>query len=91
MVSPVRGVKDRRWGLLAAEASQRVEGAWVGPHSPGVGLAAGAGGGGILEVPCLAGDAVVVTLPNFIWQEKGRPARVNGQKGGALCRPVSFL
>lgn len=51
---------------------------------PGVGLAAGTGGGGVLEVSCLAGNAGVVRLPIFIWREKGRPARVSGQKGAWL-------
>ena len=46
------------------------QGTQMEAHSPRVGLAAGAGGRGILEVPCLAGNTFSVRLPNFIWQEK---------------------
>jgi hypothetical protein len=47
-------------------------GAWSCLHqalifTPGVGLASGAEGGGVLEVPCLAGDTVDVSFPNFIF------------------------
>ena len=59
-------------GLSAAGAS-----GWVGgtqPHSPGVGPAAGAGGGGVLEVPFFTGHTGVTSLSNFTWQERqGQP------------------
>lgn len=57
-------------GLSAAGASGRVGG--TGAHSPGVGQAAGIRGGGVLEVPCLTGHTVVISLPSLTWQERGK-------------------
>lgn len=37
-----------------------------------MGLAAGPGGGGVLEVACLTGHTVSVNYPDFIWQEKSK-------------------
>lgn len=75
-------------GLPAAGASGRVGG--TQPHSPGVGLAAGAGGGGVLEVPFLTGHAVVSRLLNFAWQERGQASQGEWAKG-VSCPAVSFL
>jgi hypothetical protein len=70
--------------VSVAGASWRVDEVWAEVLSPGVGLASGAEGGGVLEVPCLAGDTVDVSFPNFICQEKSRLIRVNGHKGAQL-------
>ena len=53
----------------------------VGVHSPRVGLAAGPGGGGILEVPCLTGNTVSLSLPDFIWQEKSKASQGEWARG----------
>lgn len=44
-------------------------------RSPCVGLAAGGGRGGVLEVSSFTGDTVAVSLRDFIWQERsaGQP------------------
>lgn len=55
--------------------------------SPGVGLAAGAGGGGVLEVPCLTGNTVAVSLPVFIWQEKCMASQGEWAKGAHWMAP----
>ena len=57
--------------------------------SPGVRLAAGAGGGRVLEVPCLTGDTVAVSLPVFIWQEKRMASQGEWAKGAQLW--ASFM
>lgn len=63
-------------------------GTWA--HSPGVGQAAGVGGGGVLEVPCLTGHAVVISLLSLTWQEKGQASQDEWAEG-ASCPAVSFL
>lgn len=65
-------------GLLAAEASEKVGGTW--PYSPRVGLASGAAGGRVLEVPCLTGHTVAISLPSFTWKEKGKATRASEQR-----------
>lgn len=73
-------------GLSAAGASGRMGGTW--PHSPGVGLAAGAGGGGVLEVPHLTGHTDPTCLPNFTWQERGKARQDEWAKGASCSREL---
>lgn len=53
----------------------------VGAHSPGMRLAVGIGGGGVLEVPCFTGNTVAVSLPSSVWQEKGKAGQGEWAKG----------
>lgn len=82
-VSPwVRAQGGQQLGLL---------GWWrcgVGAHSPCVGLAAGPGGGGVLEVACLTRHTVRVSRPDFIWQEKSKASQGEWARGESLH--VSF-
>lgn len=62
-----------RWAVTGWGWEGRRNAGWA--PSPGVGLAAGGGRGGVLEVSSFTGDTVAVSLRDFIWQERsvGQP------------------